>query len=546
MEDQNPNFAADDARRAESPPPAVFEPAAAPVAEESLGQPPLPGRGEDAWAARPAPAPTIGGEPTAAAVPARHEVEPTPPPPLYDPVAAEAPAVDWSASHASDEEIPEPVAEPAAAPERKQPIWKREISLGRKQSSGGSSKPKQESEPKQAKAASPKKPLLKRELRLGRPARGPKKQKAPSAKRVRSGVVARGGSVKKIVGLTIGSSQLAAAEVSNNGHAEILKLAQRPLKRGTVVGGELRDIDVLTHELKEFFREHRLPQRNVRLGIASNRIGVRIIDVEGVEDGKQLENAVRFRAQEVLPIPIDQAVLDHIVLDEHEHDGVFSRRILLVVAYRESVDRYVAACNAAGLRLVGIDLEAFGLLRALGKPNGLAATEVETADVVVALGHDRSILAVSAHGICEFTRVFEWGGFALDVAVSRELDLTPSAAEPTRTAIGVGGALVPGGLNPEHAAAARTAMQRQLHGFARELVSSLQFYQDQPGSLGFGEIVLAGGLAQTPGIDQELQRLIGVPVRVGNPLELAKHGKRVAAHEHLPALAGAIGLGMEV
>jgi hypothetical protein len=35
-------------------------------------------------------------------------------------------------------------------------------------------------------------------------------------------------------------------------------------------------------------------------------------------------------------------------------------------------------------------------------------------------------------------------------------------------------------------------------------------------------------------------------VRVGNPLELTKHGKRVAAHEQLPALAGAIGLGMEV
>ena len=175
-----------------------------------------------------------------------------------------------------------------------------------------------------------------------------------------------------------------------------------------------------------------------------------------------------------------------------------------------------------------------------------APEAAEAASVVVALGHDRSILAVSAHGICEFTRVFDWGGFALDVAVSRELELAPTAAEPTRRTLGVSGALVPGGLNPERATAARAAVQRQLQAFARELVSSLQFYQDQPNSLGFGEIVLAGGLAQTAGIDRELERLIGVPVRVGNPLDLVKHGKRIADHDALPALAGAIGLGMEV
>ena len=107
----------------------------------------------------------------------------------------------------------------------------------------------------------------------------------------------------------------------------------------------------------------------MRLGVSNNRIGVRIFEIEGVADAQQLENAIRFRAEEVLPIPLDQAVLDYVVLDEEvREDGIEWKRILLVVAYREVVDRYLQACRRAGLEVVGIDLEAFALLRSLEAP----------------------------------------------------------------------------------------------------------------------------------------------------------------------------------
>ena len=136
-----------------------------------------------------------------------------------------------------------------------------------------------------------------------------------------------------------------------------------------MVGGELREPELLAEALKAFFRKHKLPRQGVRLGIANNRIGVRIFEIAGIADPKQLENAIRFRAQEALPIPIEEAVLDYHVLGERTDDeGQLVRRILLVVAYRELIDRYVAACKKAGVRLAGIDLEAFALLRALGDP----------------------------------------------------------------------------------------------------------------------------------------------------------------------------------
>ena len=59
--------------------------------------------------------------------------------------------------------------------------------------------------------------------------------------------------------------------------------------------------------------------------------------------------------------------------------------------------------------------------------------------------------------------------------------------------------MVPDGITADQAKAAREAMRRAIQTFARELVSSLQYYQNQPGSLGIGEIVLTGGTAHCPG-----------------------------------------------
>jgi len=105
--------------------------------------------------------------------------------------------------------------------------------------------------------------------------------------------------------------------------------------------------------------------------------------------------------------------------------------------------------------------------------------------------------------------------------------------------------MVPEGLSPEQAQKARDAMRRAIQTFARELVSSLQYYQNQPGSLGIGEIVLTGGTAHLHGLSGELERLIGVRVRVGDPLGRLKVSKKLGETEQVGSLAVAIGLGIE-
>jgi Tfp pilus assembly PilM family ATPase len=89
------------------------------------------------------------------------------------------------------------------------------------------------------------------------------------------------------------------------------------------------------------------------------------------------------------------------------------------------------------------------------------------------------------------------------------------------------------------------AVRKQVQAFARELVSSLQFYQNQPGSLGIGEIVITGGTASLDGLADELQRLIGVRVRVGDPAQRVNVGPKVDFHDQPGSFSVAIGLGIE-
>jgi type IV pilus assembly protein PilM len=509
------------------------------------------------------------------------EADPEPEPVLES--EQEEPAVDQGPEHVVEaprlETVPMPPAPPVEIhppvtaaelpplPEEKKPsLLKRDLSFRRK--------PKEQPEPEavadDAPAEEPTRTsLLKRDVSFGRKPKAERAERKPKrrrndrgaepvadavadadepkpAKERRRGKGADGSRHKKLVGLKIGASQLAAARVHNNGSAQLLQLARQDLDAGVVVSGELRDPEALAQALKAFFKKHKLPKTAVRLGIANNRIGVRTFDLAGIEDPKQLANAIRFRAQEALPIPIEEAVLDYRVLGETvDEEGATSRRILLVVAYRDLVDRYVDACRKAGIKLVGIDLEAFALLRALSAPPEDDDHVADAATVAVAIGHERSTFAVSDGRVCEFTRVLEWGGASLNVAIARALDLSPSEAEPIKRGLSLAAETEVEGLEADQVAQAREAVMRQVQGFARELVSSLQFYQGQPGSLGIAEIAITGGTAHLPGLAAELERLIGVRVRVADPLARVRVGKKVSDDDQVGSLAVAIGLGID-
>jgi type IV pilus assembly protein PilM len=282
----------------------------------------------------------------------------------------------------------------------------------------------------------------------------------------------------------------------------------------------------------------------VRLGVATNRIGVRIVEVPSIEDPKQFVNAIRFRAQEVLPIPLSEAVLDHVVLGNAEDRDKPEKRVLLVFAHRELVLGYVDACKRAGIQLASIDFDAFALLRAMS-PQATPAGASPAAVIVASIGRERTIFAISDGEICDFARVLDWGGASLDDAIATALAIPLDHAERVKRAISMSGETALEGLSAVQVEAARAAVHHELELLSRELISSLQFYQSRPGSLDIGEVLLTGGGAQLDGIAGELGRRLGVPVRLGDPLQRVTVGEDLDLPIGAGSLAIAVGLGIE-
>ena len=308
-----------------------------------------------------------------------------------------------------------------------------------------------------------------------------------------------------------------------------------------MAGGEVRNVPALASALDEFFTKHELPRRGVRLGVATNRIGVRAFEIAGVDDDRQLANAVRFRAHEAVSIPLDQAVLDYHVLSETvDEAGKLNRRILVVAAYRDSIDRYTAAFNA-GRHRAGGDRPRGVRAPARRRRSTKTSEAPEAAVVAVTIGHERSTLAISDGAVCDFMRVLEWGGSTLTSAIERELGVTASEAEELKRGL----SLEAGAYDDERASRARQVVRSELQTLARELVASLHFYQGQPGSLAIGEILLSGGTSRMSGLAEELERLTRVGVRKADPLMRAKVADSVQAGDDLPSLTVAIGLGVE-
>lgn len=436
------------------------------------------------------------------------------------------PGVDTKATNA---ETPSSQAETAAtteekAPQKASPKRGRSLSLPKPNLSLPKRTPKEQQDPGEPKAE--------------KTPKAPKQPKEPKQRKTSTPL--SGGRHKQIVGLSIGASQLSAAVIVNNGRPKLVKTAQHALPPDVVASGEVRDSEALSNEIAAFFTEADLPRKNVRLGIGSSRTGVRVFERPEVDDPRQLANAIRFRAYETLPIPIEEAMLDYHVVEEQNMPD----RVLLTVAYRDLVDRFAATCAAAKIELVGIDIEAFALLRAVGGEPLTTGQRAEAARVAVSIGHDRTTVAVSDGRLCEFTRVLDWGGTRVTAAIERALEVDTVEAEQVKRSLDLSNKPTeePG---DERTTRAAEAARREVNGLARELASSLHFYQDQPDSLGFAEITITGGGAHLQGLAEQLEELIGISVRVADPFARVGSPNGAGSNGQDGALAVAIGLGIE-
>jgi type IV pilus assembly protein PilM len=315
--------------------------------------------------------------------------------------------------------------------------------------------------------------------------------------------------VKNLVGVDIDPSGITVAKVSVNGHLKVEQAAFTPLEPGIVRDGEVVDADGLAEALRVLFRENKGFGKHVRVGVANQKIVVRPLELPYLGDAKELEAAVRFHAQDQLPMPIDQAVVDFQPLEVVQNADVRVQRLLLVAARRDMVGNVLNAVRRAGLRPYGVDLSAFAMIRALYRP------EADDEHVLyLALG-GLTNLAVAKGTTCLFTRASGGGVEALAVQLAETCALTLDHARGWLEHVGLQVAVEEVEGDAAIVAAARRVLLDGVRRIAADVRNSLDFHMAQGGDGSVSRAVLTGSATEIPGFDVALASELGLPVAIG-------------------------------
>jgi type IV pilus assembly protein PilM len=309
------------------------------------------------------------------------------------------------------------------------------------------------------------------------------------------------------VGLTIEPGRIAAAQVSVNGSIVIQNGGHVELEPGVVRDGEVADSNALADALQTLWHENKDLDKKVRIGVANARIVVRTMLLPPIEDPKQLATAVRFQAADEIPMPLDEAVLDYQSIGIVNTPDGPRQKIVLVAARRQMVVEVMTAARAAGLKPAGIDLSAFGMVRALQRPGG-----ADGAELYVSVG-GLTNLAVADQGICTFTRVAGSGLESLAIELAERRELTLEHARMWLHHVGLDADLRDIDGDEQIVADARTVLNGGVRKIATEVRASLDFHQGQvEDGAGVQRAVLTGPAVAVAGFADALSGELGIEV----------------------------------
>jgi type IV pilus assembly protein PilM len=322
-----------------------------------------------------------------------------------------------------------------------------------------------------------------------------------------------------LVGLDIQPGYVTAVQARVNGGILVQRAAGAPLPPDTVREGEVLDGTTLAETLREMFRDSRLDKR-VRVGVANQRTVLRTLELPPLTDRKELAVAVRFQAEDQVPMPLDNAVLDFHPLGVIDTPAGPRQRVIVVAAQRDMIERLLAAVRAAGLRPEGIDLSAFALIRSLHRDGDEGADRV----LYLNIGGLTNI-AIAEGTVCRFTRVVGGGleSMASDIAERHGIKLhdardllaavdleegvhdasvhdVPLDADTSQTAA------------EERAIDVRPVLAAGVREIAGEVRNSLDFHRSQDGGGEVSSVVLSGPALEISGFARALQDELRVPV----------------------------------
>jgi type IV pilus assembly protein PilM len=342
--------------------------------------------------------------------------------------------------------------------------------------------------------------------------------------------------MQQVVGLDIGTSAVRAAELEfGGGRPKLVAFGQVGLPPGAIIDGEVKDIPAVADAIRRLWHNGRFVSNSVVVGIAGLRVITRELDLPWVPDN-EVESAVRFQSEEVIPFPVDKTILSTQVLGEQKaDDGTRTRRVLVAAAHRELVDGVVAAAEQADLNVQAVDLVSSALVRALADSDQSS----DEPEAIVSVGAGLTVVVVHQEGRPQFVRTIGTGGSEATAAIAAALDLPVGDAESIKLRLGEGSPQV---------LSAEQAVQPVIQSLVGEIRSSIQYFASLPDRAPIVRVLVTGGGSLLRGFIPQLQAQVRIPVKAVSPLArldvsaLDLSPEQAAAID--PVLAAPIGLAL--
>lgn len=320
----------------------------------------------------------------------------------------------------------------------------------------------------------------------------------------------------RIVGVDIGSDTVRGVEVENpdGSRPRVVRMAEVPIPPGSVSAGEVREVQTFASVLRQLWSAGGFRTKRVVLGVGNARVLARELSLPRMPL-KQLREALPFQVQEMLPVPVADAILDFYPAAEADGESGPMIHGLLIAALKDAVTANVAAVRLAGLQTVAVDLIPFALARLL-TDRGVAETVA-----VIDLGSTVTNVAIATGGIPGFVRILPSGGGDITKAVGERFSLSPERAEGVKRALG---------LNRPGASAEEVQAVEVIRATTGTLLAGLRdtlsYYAAQHPATPVSRVVITGGGARMPGLLEAFSSLTRLPVSFGDPFQRLEFSRR--------------------
>ena len=310
-----------------------------------------------------------------------------------------------------------------------------------------------------------------------------------------------------LIGCDISSSSVKLVEIADAGKNvyRVERYSVEPLPRDAVVDGNINNLEAVSDCLKRGWKRMGTNIKGLALALPSAAVITKKIVVPAGQMESELELQVETEANQYIPFALDEVNLDFQVIGPapNSPDDV---EVLIAASRKEKIEDRVAAAESAGLKAMVVDIESFAIQTAFelieralpdnGKDQNIAIVDV---------GTTMMNLNVLRNGQSIYMREQPFGGNTLTQEIQRAFGMSPEEAEAAKRT---------GGLPDTYDVEVLAPFMDTL---GLEVARALQFFFTSTQFNQVNHILLAGGCAAIPGIDEVVTRRTSVSSMVANP-----------------------------